>query len=201
MDNLDKDKFAKLLVGFSVHIYGKETDAFMMDIFWLILKKYSWEKVEQAFFDHVADTERGQFMPKPADIKRQIEGSKDERVLKALTMLDKFVKISSYTSVVFEDPVIPAMIQDLGGRQRFYHIESKDYSFVRNEFTKRYRNNKRDIYITSENVFLGGEAMSNQAKGLPLPEPVYLGNKEICQKIFLETIAKSNYFLGSISDS
>lgn len=75
MKDRDKQAFAQTLTAIS-ELYGKEVSAASMRLWWNCLEHYSLAKVQQAFSAHAKDPDRGQWMPKPADIVRQIDGGR-----------------------------------------------------------------------------------------------------------------------------
>jgi len=90
MKTRDKQGFAQTVSAIA-ELYGKDISQAGFQIWWSALEHYSLAKVQQAFSDHVKDPDRGQWMPKPADIVRQIDGgrpSPDEIIAMALNPTD-----------------------------------------------------------------------------------------------------------------
>jgi len=86
----DKQAFAQTLTAIA-DLYGKQISNAGMRIWWTALEHYSLAKVQQALSNHAQDPDRGQFMPKPADVVRQIDGgrpSPDEIIAMALNPTD-----------------------------------------------------------------------------------------------------------------
>lgn len=75
MKTRDKPAFMQTLTAVA-DLYGKPISEAGWSIWWAALECYSLTKVQQALSAHVRDPDRGQFMPKPADVVRQIDGSK-----------------------------------------------------------------------------------------------------------------------------
>lgn len=71
----DKQGFAQTLTAIA-DLYGKPLSDAGLQIWWSALEGYSLAKVQQALSAHVKDPDRGQFMPKPADVVRKIDGPK-----------------------------------------------------------------------------------------------------------------------------
>ncbi|MGM7969266.1 hypothetical protein ACS77P_00230 [Yersinia enterocolitica] len=82
MNDTEKPKFAQSMAAIG-EIYGREISEVMVGIYWNALKIYENAEVQKAFQGHTRDTDNGQFFPKPADLIRHIEGSKDGRALLA----------------------------------------------------------------------------------------------------------------------
>lgn len=82
----DKEAFLQTLTAIS-ELYGKSLSSAGLQIWWSALENYSLAQVQQALSAHARDPDRGQFMPKPADVVRQIDGgrpSPDEIIAMAL---------------------------------------------------------------------------------------------------------------------
>lgn len=67
--------FGKLLAAV-MSVYSKPITTAQVDVYFNALGLYDLEAVRDALNRHVQDPEGGQFAPKPADIIRQIQGSK-----------------------------------------------------------------------------------------------------------------------------
>lgn len=104
------------------------------------LARFELADVQRAVESHLNDTDAGRFMPKPADIVAQIEGDSETKAMLAWTKYhDALQRVGTYESVVFDDPLIMAICEDMGGWCHFGKSLEKDIPFIRNEFVKRYR--------------------------------------------------------------
>lgn len=76
----DFENFSRVLDA-SYSLHGKSLNADARALFFAALGKYSLADVRKAFSAHIADPQRGQFAPKPADLIAQLIGdaSKDGR--------------------------------------------------------------------------------------------------------------------------
>lgn len=72
MVNSDKQAFLSMLVGVGQY-YDKAISKEVVGIYWNALEKYDYQDVNRAVTVHMADPEHGSFMPKIADIVRQID--------------------------------------------------------------------------------------------------------------------------------
>jgi hypothetical protein len=82
----DKQAFAQTLTAIA-DLYGKDISDAGLGIWWSALEHYSLAQIQQALSNHARDPDRGAWMPKPADVVRQIEGgrpSPDEIIAMAL---------------------------------------------------------------------------------------------------------------------
>ena len=75
MNTKGKQEFAELVTGIA-EVYGQPITQAGLRIWWGALEDYELAQVQAAFTAHSKDTERGTFMPRPADIVRQIDGEK-----------------------------------------------------------------------------------------------------------------------------
>lgn len=76
----DRKRLVQTLVG--VHaFYDKELTEFAIRVWEDALDGVPIASAEAAFRRHLSDTKRGQFMPKPADILRQLKGDEQDRAL------------------------------------------------------------------------------------------------------------------------
>ena len=73
MDNQDKKPFLELIRS-TGETYGREISVNVASLYFNVLQDKTIEQVKQAIALHMRDTDVGQFMPKPADILRNIKG-------------------------------------------------------------------------------------------------------------------------------
>jgi len=86
---------------------GKEVSPRAIEWAFEVLKDKSIEQVMNALISHARDPETGQFMPKPADVIRHIDGKKEDRKDAATIAWARVLEnVNSYASVVFDDPAI-----------------------------------------------------------------------------------------------
>jgi hypothetical protein len=71
----DKGEFTAMLVS-AMAIYERQVTKGVVDLFFNALGPYSLDQVRYGMSKHLQDSEDGKFSPKPADIIRQIAGSK-----------------------------------------------------------------------------------------------------------------------------
>jgi hypothetical protein len=134
----DKERFAQLMIGVA-ELYGKKLSNQLLNIYWAALTAYSLEEVNAALNRHALSPDVGQFMPKPADIVRCLEGSSSTQALQAWTKVINAIKqVGAYSSVIFDDPLIHAVIYDMGGWIRLCQSKEDEAGFRSREFEKRY---------------------------------------------------------------
>lgn len=178
MNDNDKERFSSCLLG-AAEIIGKQLSPQAIKLYWEILKNYSIEEVEQAFFSHASNPDVGQFMPKPADIIKAIDGSGESRSMIAWTKVDKALRtIGTYETVVFDDPIIHKVISDMGGWISFGEIIESEYPFKANEFNKRYLGYANRRNIEHPKKMIGIFEVSNLENKQKVAPPLLLGSPE-----------------------
>jgi hypothetical protein len=115
MTQNDRDEFGALLSQ-ALAFYGITTSKFALGVWWQACSGFELEQVRKALTAHAMDPDRGQFVPKPADLVRQLQGTHADRSLIAWGKVhDAIGRIGAWKSVVFDDPAIHAAIADMGG--------------------------------------------------------------------------------------
>jgi hypothetical protein len=139
MNQNDAGRFRELLQGVYSY-YRIELSQFHIDVFWHALKAFDFAPVQDAFNRHVQNPDNGQFLPKVADIVKLIGGGTADRALLAWSKFEIAVQyVGSWDSVVFDDPIIHQVADDMGGWMELCAREEKDWPFTKNEFVQRYR--------------------------------------------------------------
>jgi hypothetical protein len=176
MEQLDALKFSTLMVGIG-ELYSKTISVDLTNIYWLAMKKYELQDVQKAFNTHVNNPDGGQFFPKPADIVRIIEGSGETKALQAWAKVERaIIQIGRYQSVVFDDPLIHAVIDEMGGWIKLCAIKNDGLPFYANEFQKRYMGfvlKKPNIY---PRYLCGIFEQENAKNGFECAAPVLIGD-------------------------
>lgn len=108
----------------------------------------------------------GQYMPKPADIIRYLEGNSETKALGAWSKVESAIRhVGIYENVTFDDPLIHVVINQMGGWSLLCSIKSENISFRANEFIKRYRHLLRKNLINYAKTLSGLFDISNTANG------------------------------------
>ena len=169
-------KFIEVLSG--VHdFYGKDMSKFALQVWMQACDTFDVEQVSKALSAHLMDAERGQFMPKPADIVRQLQGTKTDRSLLAWgKVLDAMQRVGAYQSVVFDDAAIHAAIEDNGGWPNVCRTKTDDLPFLEKRFCDSYKAyaTKGDFHYPGE--LSGVHAIENGAKGYKAAPPIAIGD-------------------------
>ena len=133
------EEFTELLA--SVYaFYGKPMSQFATDVWIQAMRGYSLEAIRDALGRHAMNPDSGQFLPKPADVVRMIDGGTVDSALVAWSKFDRAVRsVGPYMTVVFDDPIIHRVIEDMGGWTAFATKTDDEWPFIKNEFTNRHR--------------------------------------------------------------
>ena len=194
MQSTDKSQFVEGLNA-CMELYGKpKVSVAVLGMWWEALKRFSLDEVSAGFNRHAQDPDQGSFVPKPADIIRNISGNTQTQGEQAWTKVDFAIRTTGpHQSVVFDDPIIHAVIADMGGWISLCMVDRDEYPFKHNEFVKRYRGYSTNPPAQIPRKLIGHaeqEFQMRQGKfergALNAPEPVLIGNLEAAQKVYLE---------------
>jgi hypothetical protein len=204
MKESDKKRFGLILVGVA-EVYGKELSKQAASIWFNILKEYEIETISLAFTSHISNPDTGQFFPKPADIIKAIGGTNTDASFIAWTKVDQAMKlVGPYRSVVFDDPIIHAVIDDMGGWIFFGEKDENEWPFIGNDFQKRYKGYKERNSTPAHNKKLVGiHEAGNRKDGFEIEKPFLIGDKEKAKKVFLDAPGKQLEvsFAGTIQEN
>jgi Domain of unknown function (DUF6475) len=185
MDGNQKDQLVILLTNV-LKFYRQDVTDFVVQIWLNCMEQYDYEKVSKAFSAHIATPEGGQFMPKPADIVKQLSGTVTDRSALAWgKAYEAMSRVGAYTDVVFDDPAIHAAIQDLGGWPKVCRGETKDIGHLMHRFCEFYKAYAKLPQFEYPRQLHGDRAADAEftKKGLPPPKPMFVGNPEKCQAV------------------
>lgn len=179
-------RFADLITD-AMGFYGKDVSKFALSVWWQACERFAFEQVSKALTRHAMDPERGQFAPKPADLVRMLAGTATDRAQIAWgKACEAMQRVGAYTDVVFDDPVIHAVIDDLGGWPKICRGELAELSYLQHRFTESYR-----AYAGREGVEyprrLIGDRASDDAylmRGLPPPKPALIGDLVKAREVY-----------------
>lgn len=138
MDKTDKTRFAELMTGLA-QTFQTPISATDLDNYWQLLKGFSLPAVEQAIVGYCRSSEGHRFLPKPGELVARLAGGSAGQALLAWSKVLRTIRgVGIYRSVVFDDPLIQAVIWDMGGWQTLCAMTQSDEPFRAREFEKRY---------------------------------------------------------------
>jgi hypothetical protein len=185
MTDHDKKQFAAYLADV-LAFYRESVSQFAINAWWEILKRFEFADVQRGINAHMADPDKGCFAPKPADIVRQLEGTRTDAAALAWAKVDRALRHHGvYPSLVFDDPLIHVVVQDLGGWISFAEITDEDWVFVGHRFQKAYQAYRATRTAPAHPPFLAGMSVQQNAMlGRPSQPPLMIGNAAKCQEVF-----------------
>lgn len=129
------------LVSDVLAFYKQPFNDFVGNVWWESLKTYDLPSLRRAFSRHAVNPDNGQFAPKPADIVRMMGGTSGDAAMSAWSKVERAVRsVGQYVSIVFDDPLIHRVVEDMGGWVKMASCPSEDdFIFVGKEFQNRYR--------------------------------------------------------------
>jgi hypothetical protein len=148
-----------------------------IEAYWEILAPYRLEEIAEAILRYARNPDEGRYFPRPAEIIAAIHGNSRDQAFKAWTkVMTGISRVGGYSSIAFDDPLIHAVIEDMGGWQRLCVVEEKQLPFVAKEFQERYRG-----YVFSPPTryppYLPGRIEStNSAYGYGYEPPIMIGD-------------------------
>lgn len=167
--------------------YKQNASSFALDVWWQACKGYDIEQVRKALTAHCMDAERGQFPPKPADLVRALEGTATDRAMIAWgKVLEAMQRVGGYTDVVFDDPAIHAVVQDLGGWPKVCRTETAELSYLQHRFCEAYRAYAGRGQFEYPRKLTGDRSPDHEysSRGIPVPKPAVVGEVERARLVY-----------------
>jgi len=186
MQQSDLQNFGKWMALLG-ELHGKAISAPLAEVYWQALEDFEWEDVDLALQAHVNNPDCGQYFPKPADIIRFIEGTSETKALKAWSkVIEAIQRVGRYQSLVFDDALIHAVLEDMGGWIKVCGITLDEMPFQAREFQKRYMGfvlKKPERYPTH---LWGLFELQNTKDGYPVALPLLVGEPGKAKTILLQ---------------
>lgn len=186
MVDADKKQFLVLMTAICEY-YGKEASIGVIQIYWEGLKQYDLQAVSQAMWNHAKNPDNGQFMPKIADIARGLQGRTVDQGSIAWAKVDRAVRtVGTYADVVFDDPLIHRVIQDMGGWIKLGQADENEWPFIEKRFVTAYQGYRmRSEQPAYPDRLIGMANAQNQVSGQPMQPPRLLGDQDKAKHILL----------------
>lgn len=180
----DREEFF-LLIGDVYAFYGKDYSTFAGAVWWEAMKPFSLAAVKDALNRHCVNPDAGQFLPKPADVVRMLEGSTQDAGLVAWAKVDRAIRqIGTYRSVAFDDALIHRVIADMGGWVALGTKSEDEWPFLRNEFVNRYRGFRGRSEIPEyPPVMIGICESQNSREGYAGEPPLLIGDRQKAMQV------------------
>lgn len=182
----DRAEFARLLTDVMAY-YRQDCSPFVLGLWWNACQSFDMDQLSRALTRHATDPERGQFAPKVADIVRILSGTVSDRANLAWGKAHEAMgAVGAYTDVVFDDPAIHAVIEDMGGWPKVCRGEIKDLSYAQHRFCEAYRAYAGRGTFDYPRRLMGDRSpdVEYEKKGLPMPRPALIGDPVKAQAVF-----------------
>lgn len=202
MEQSERREFASLMTNVLAY-YGREVTPFLIDTYWAGLSSFDFDAVKRAMNVHAADPDRGQFAPRIADITRLLEGSTATQGMMAWTTVERALRtVGAYQSVVFDDPLIMAVIEDMGGWTPLCQGEAEELPFRAKDFERRYSayRARREVPQYPSRL-VGIIEADNRMAGFRIPPPVLIGDPDKARQVMESGRAGSVLRLTTAADA
>lgn len=182
----DRESFVNLITDV-LAFYGKTVSMFAIGVWWEACRGFELSAIERALSRHAMDPERGRFAPLPGDLVAKLQGTPTDRAAKAWAqVIASASSVGAYTDVVFDDPIIHVVIEDLGGWPAICRTETEKLSYTQHRFTEAYRGyvNRGDLGQYPRKLI--GDRSPDEtfvARGMTPPKPVLVGNPARAQAV------------------
>lgn len=138
MNPADKTRFAELITGLA-QTFHTPISATDLEAYWRLLSRFSLGEIEQAIATYCRSPKGHRFFPKPSELVALMVGSDTDQALRAWSKVLRAIRgVGAYRTVVFDDPVIHAVIWDMSGWQALCAMLVEDEPFRAKEFERRY---------------------------------------------------------------
>lgn len=186
MKDSDKAQFFTLIGGVYA-FYRQDMSQFAGSVWWQAMQPFDFAAVADALNRHCVNPDTGQFMPKPADVVKMLQGSTQDSAMVAWSKVDKGVRqVGTYASVVFDDPIIHRVIHDMGGWVALGTKDENEWPFVAKEFENRYRGYRvRNETPDYPKQLVGIAEAQNSREGRVSQPPVLIGSSEAAKRVLL----------------
>jgi hypothetical protein len=189
MRHEDQEAFAALLSQ-CLAFYGQTVSPFALDVWWQACEGCDLEQVRRALTAHAMDPESGRWPPKPADIVRVLAGTHGDRALIAFgKTLDAIRRVGAYQSVVFDDGIIHAVVEDMGGWPKLCRTKTDDLPFSQKRFCDAYRAYSRSGSVRHPPTLAGEHEAANALHGHRGAPPVLIGDAAKARRVQLAGVA------------
>jgi hypothetical protein len=147
MDNANTE-FKELMFELGMN-YSKKLNKDERDFFVMQAKRFGFKKFEAAIRKHMEDPDKGQFMPKIADIVANIGGTAKQKSADIeftaqsqwqMSVMRAIKECGSYKTPNFTDPITTACIIAAGGWSKLCGLTTDQLIWAGKEFVNTYEN-------------------------------------------------------------
>lgn len=167
--------------------YRQPVSEFTLSVWWQAMQPYSLEQVRKAMTGHATNPDGGQFAPKVADVVRILDGTHTDRAMLAWGKVHEAMSaVGAYQDVVFDDPAIHAVIEDLGGWPKVCRTETKELGYLQKRFCDGHKAYTGRGEFPYPRRLMGDRSPDSEYErhGLALPRPALVGDTERAALVF-----------------
>lgn len=178
MSGQDKERFAMCMSAMA-EAFSQEVSDLKGDIYFKALSDLSINSIEQAVWN-IINTRTTATFPKVAEIRESVMGKVEDKAMLALSKVEKAVReVGGYASIVFDDPLIHAVIQTFNnGWVGVCDMSADEWKWSRKDFLKLYEAMARNGNGNVEPVLHGRHYLNNSNNGHERTEQIeYAGDK------------------------
>lgn len=178
MTESDRAEFYAIWVD-AWEMHGKDPSPGVLALAFDVLSRFELHEVRRAMGVVMSGKTYG--APKPGELVEIIEGSADDRAMRAWTrVLAAIQGVGSYSSVAFDDPIIHAVIAHMGGWTELCRMTIDETPFRAQEFTKRYQGYARQRVVPPYPPVLTGHIAQDPRALEPDKRPALIGDQPRC---------------------
>ncbi|MBW5800657.1 DUF6475 domain-containing protein [Halomonas elongata] len=140
MTEHDFEKFAEVWSQ-AQEIYNRSVTPGTIELVFRALEQLDLDEIQRALTLHIQSPDTGQYPPKPGDVIKFARGDSQSRTLQAWAKVERAIRsVGHYRDVAFDDPLIHAAIERIGGWPKVAMVDSeKDIVWLRQRFEAQYR--------------------------------------------------------------
>ena len=204
MQEADRAAFAEMISGV-YEFYGKAASVseFALQVWWQAMQQFDLVAVREALGRHAMNPDSGQFLPRPADVVRMMQGSTQDSALTALTKLETAISsVGSWGTVAFDDALIHVVVEEMGGWISICAHAAKEWEFrLKKEFCDRYRAYKARGEVPPYGpVLMGLFDAQNVAQGFPAQPVKMVGDVRKARQVAMMGSDTPRLTISTVSD-
>lgn len=184
----DRPQFGQLLTDVLAY-YRQDASRFVLDLWWNACQGFDLEQIRAALQRHCTDPERGQFAPKVADLARILQGTTTDRAALAWGKVHEAMgSVGAYTDVVFDDPAIHAVVEDMGGWPKMCRIPLDELGYLQHRFCEAHRAYTGRGQFDYPRRLMGDRSPDSEylRAGLQPPKPALVGDAGRAKQVYLQ---------------
>lgn len=139
MTDEDRKAFAEMIGGV-YELYNRPLSEAILAMWWESMIRFDLASIREALGRHAMNPDAGMFIPKPADVVRELGGtSSDASTLAWSKVVNALKDYGTHESVAFDDPIVNRVLKDLGGWYWLGTQEEREMPFIEKRFRDAYR--------------------------------------------------------------